>query len=157
MLRVPPRRLSVAVTVAVVLISVALAWLASTVNSHSNERLLDRQLAQVGTLLSNQAAVLQTELADVGQVAVNTGANPAAFARFAGGELKQTGQSLSLWRMAGGQAQQIAVQGVAPRLPAGGAATLTGLRPDGRLVILGILPGRAARRGCSPIPLGPDT
>ena len=99
MLRVPPRRLSVAVTVAVVLISVALGWLASTVNAHSNQRLLDRQLAQVGTLLENQAGVLQTELANIGQVAVNTQGRPESFARFAAQQLEQSGQSLTLWRI----------------------------------------------------------
>lgn len=158
MFRVPPRRLSVAVTVAVVLISVALSWLASTVDAHTNDRLLDRQLAQVGTLLGNQAAVAQTELADIGQVALNTHADPGAFARFAGGELKQTGQSLSLWRMTRGQQpQQLAVQGVAPRLPAGGPAALAGLRPDGRLIVLGIVPGTPDRLAYALMPGDPNT
>src|SRR5437764_4922992 len=131
-------RLSAVVAVVILLITAVLAYLSWQVNARSNERLLARQLAQVGTLLSNQAAVLRTELADVGQVAVNTSANPAAFARFAGGELKQTGQSLSLWRLGGGEPQQLAVQGVPPRLPPGGASALAGLRPTGQLEILGI-------------------
>src|SRR3954449_3395611 len=121
MFRDRPRRLSAVVAVLTLVITGALTYLTWRVNSQSEERLLDRQLAQVGTLLSNQAAVLQTELADIGQVAVNTNANPAAFARFADRELKQTGQSLSLWRIANGSAQQLAGARDAPLLPSGGA------------------------------------
>src|SRR4051812_49459476 len=124
MFRDRPRRLSAVVAVLTLVITGALTYLTWRVNSHSEERLLDRQLAQVGTLLSNQAAVLQTELADIGQVAVNTNANPAAFARFADRELKQTGQSLSLWRGAEGAAGQMAVAGGAPPPPGGGAPPL---------------------------------
>jgi serine phosphatase RsbU (regulator of sigma subunit) len=157
MFRVRPRRLSAVVAVLTLVITVLLTYLTWRVNSHSEERLLSRQLAQVGTLLSNQAAVLQTELADVGQVAVNTNANPAAFARFADRELKQTGQSLSLWRVNGGSAEQLAVSGIAPRLPSGGAQTLTRLKPTGRLEILGILPGRPDRLSYALMPADTDS
>src|SRR4051794_40207510 len=142
MFRDRPRRLSAVVAVRTLVITGALTYLTWRVNSHSEERLLDRQLAQVGTLLSNQAAVLQTELADIGQVAINTNANPAAFARFADRELKQTGQSLSLWRIANGAAEEIAAAGGAPPLPGGGGPTLTGVKPTGGLTILGLLPGQ---------------
>ena len=137
--------MSVVVTVLILVITAVLAFLASVVNAHSNERLLTRQLAQVGTLLGNQAAVLQVELADIGQVAVNTNASPASFARFAARELQQTGQSLSLWRISGGDAQQLAVQGLAPRLPDGGTAALTTPEPTGELTLLGILGGDEPR------------
>src|SRR4051794_29479335 len=140
-----PRKVTVAIAVLLLAITGVLTYLTWRVNAHSEQRLLGRQLAQVGTLLSNQAAVLQVQLADVGQVAVNTNANPAAFARFGASQLKQTGQSLSLWRITDGRADQVALQGVEPRLPADGTAALGRLRPDGGLVILGILPGKPDR------------
>src|SRR3954449_6737924 len=154
-----PRKLSIAVALLTLAITVGLTVLSWQVTTRSEERLLARQLAQVGTLLGNQSAVLEVTLADVGQVAVNTGANPAAFARFAARELEETGQSLSLWRgsdgpaqqltvpgerggclslwrVTDGRAEQLTVQGVPPLLPADGAAALAGLRPTGQLTIL---------------------
>ena len=145
MLKTAPRRVSVVVAVLVLAVTAVLTVLTWQVTARSEQRLLARQLAQVGTLLTNQAAVLTVELADIGQVAVNTNGNPNAFARFAGAELRDTGQSLSLWRISDGQPQQLAVQGVDPRLPADGAPALAGLQPNGQLMILGILPGEPDR------------
>ena len=145
MVRATPRRLSASVAVVVLAITVVLAYLASIVNAHSESRLLGRQVAQVGTLLGNQASVLQTELEDIGTVAVNTQANPAAFARFAARELKRSGQSLSLWRVTDRKAERLAVQGVDPLGPAGGPGALSRLHPDGTLTILGVLHGKVDR------------
>jgi serine phosphatase RsbU (regulator of sigma subunit) len=145
MFRAAPRTLSAVVALVALAITVVLAYLAYIVNAHSEERLLGRQVAQVGTLLGNQSAVLQTELADIGTVAVNTRANPAAFARFASRELRQTGQSLSLWQVTAGKAERLAVQGVDPIGPEGGPQALTRLHPDDTLTILGILRGKRER------------
>src|SRR3954451_603937 len=152
-----PRRAGVIVAALVLAVTVVLTVLSWQVHARSEGRLLDRQLAQVGTLLTNQAAVLQVQLADIGQVAVNTGANPAAFARFAGKQLTETGQSLSLWRLTNGAAEQLAVEGVAPRLPADGAASLAGQQPTGQLIILGILPGEPNRLPYALMPADPNT
>src|SRR3954470_13839557 len=96
-------KVSVFVAVLVLTITGVLTFLTWRVNEHSEQRLLGRQLAQVGSLLTNQAAVLQVQLADIAQVAVNTGASPEAFARWAARQLQQSGQSLSLWRVTDGQ------------------------------------------------------
>jgi serine phosphatase RsbU (regulator of sigma subunit) len=152
-----PRRLSVVVAVLLLVVTAALTVLTWQVNARSEQRLLDRQLAQVGSLISNQAAVLQVELADIGQVAVNTDANPNAFARFAADELEQTGQSLSLWRIGEGAAERLAVQGVDPLMPPDGPAALAGLEPSGQLVILGILPGEPDRLAYALMPAGDNT
>ena len=111
------RPLTIAVALLLLAITAVLTVLTWQANARSERSLLDRQLAQVGTLLTNQAAVDRTLLADIGQVAINTDANPDAFARFAAGELERTGQSLSLWRVTDGHAQRVANQGVEPRLP----------------------------------------
>src|SRR3954462_3835492 len=112
-----PRRAGAIVAALVPAVTVVLTVLSWQVHARSEGRLLARQLAQVGTLLTNQAAVLQVQLADMGQVAVNTNANPNAFARFAASQLQQTGQSLSLWRVTDGHVERIARQGLDPRLP----------------------------------------
>jgi serine phosphatase RsbU (regulator of sigma subunit) len=145
MSRFRPRKVTIAVAVLLLAITGVLTFLTWRVNEHSEQRLLARQLAQVGTLLTNQAAVLQVQLADMGQVAVNTNANPNAFARFAASQLQQTGQSLSLWRVTNGQVERIALQGLDPRLPADRSAELGRLRADGSLDVLGILPGKPDR------------
>jgi serine phosphatase RsbU (regulator of sigma subunit) len=141
MARSPLRKVSVVVAVLLLAITGALTFLTWRVNEHSEKRLLGRQLAQVGTLLSTQAAVLQVQLADMGQVAVNTDARPETFARWAARQLEQTHQSLSLWRVADGEVSQVAQQGLEPRLPADGPAALGRLKADGALNVLGILPG----------------
>jgi serine phosphatase RsbU (regulator of sigma subunit)/anti-sigma regulatory factor (Ser/Thr protein kinase) len=155
-----PSRISLVVAALLLAMTAVLTVLAWQVNQRSEQRLLARQLAQVGTLLTNQGAVQRTELADIAQVAVNTNANPAAFARFAGPELTQTGQSLSLWRVSGGQPQQLALQGVDPWLPAQGPAAFTPIQPTGQLQVLGILPGRDGkpdRLATALMPPSPDT
>lgn len=138
-LRVRLRPLTVAVALLLLAITGLLTVLTWQADARSERSLLDRQLAQVGTLLSNQAVVDRTLLSDIGQVAVNTDANPGAFARFAAGELQRTGQSLSLWRVTNGSAQRLANQGVEPRLP--NADVLARVPADGELKILGIRHG----------------
>jgi serine phosphatase RsbU (regulator of sigma subunit) len=152
-----PRPASAAVVAVVLALTAVLTVLAWQANARSEQRLLDRQLAQVGTLLTDQAAVLQTELANIGQVAVNTTGRPDAFARFAGKQLTETGQSLTLWRISGGHAEQLAVQGVPPRLPPGRADALAALQPTGQLVVLGVLRGSPDRLTYAVMPADGNT
>ncbi|WP_324277895.1 hypothetical protein [Blastococcus brunescens] len=111
MFRTAPRQLSAVVAMLLLALTVALSFLTWQVNDNSEESLLRRQLAQVGSLLSNQAAVLQVQLSDMGLVAVATDADPDAFARFADTQLADTGQSLSLWRITDDGPERVAVQG----------------------------------------------
>jgi serine phosphatase RsbU (regulator of sigma subunit)/anti-sigma regulatory factor (Ser/Thr protein kinase) len=132
-----PRRLAAIVAVLTFAVSAVLSVLTWHVTQANEHRLLARQLAQVGTLLTSQAAVLQVQLADIGQAAVNTDGDPDVFARWADGQLTETGQSLSLWRIADGRAEQLAVAGIEPLLPPGGTDDLASLEP-GELSILGV-------------------
>ncbi|GAA3161666.1 hypothetical protein GCM10010531_11680 [Blastococcus jejuensis] len=157
MLTKAPRKLSVVVALVLLTITVALSFLTWQVNANSEESLLRRQLAQVGSLLGNQAAVLQVQLSDMGLVAVATDANPNAFARFADEELNDTGQSLSLWRTADGGAEMLTVQGVEPLLPQDGPESIAELEPTGELVILGILPGEPDRLAYALMPAEDNT
>ena len=157
MLRTAPRKLSVVVALLLLTITVGLSFLTWQVNDNSEESLLRRQLAQVGSLLSNQAAVLQVQLADMGLVAVATDADPDAFARFADQQLSDTGQSLSLWRITDGGPERVALQGVEPLLPADGAEPFADLRPTGELVILGVLSGEPDRLAYALMPSEDNT
>jgi hypothetical protein len=153
--RTAPRRLSVIVAAVVVMITLALAWLASAVNANNNQRLLAQQVDQVATLLSTQVAVLQTQMADAGQVADATNGRPGPFTRFAAATVAAPGMSLSLWRVTGDQVEQLAVHGPEPLLPAGGAAAfLTGLQPTGQLSVAGILQGPEPRLAYALMPAG---
>ena len=152
-----PRRVSILVAAVILAVTAVLTVLTWQTNARSERQLLNRQLAQVGTLLTSQASVIQVQLADIGQVAVNTNANPAAFARFADKQLTQTGQSLSLWRITDGTAERLAAQGVEPLLPSGGPASLAALQPTGELVILGVLPGDPDRIAYALMPGEPNT
>ncbi|CCG03715.1 ATP-binding SpoIIE family protein phosphatase [Blastococcus saxobsidens] len=141
-----PRRLSVAVAVVVLLLTLGLAWVTSAVNASNNERLLEQQIAEIATLLSAQVAVLQTQMADAGQVAAATAGEPGPFTRFAAATVSPPELSLSLWRVSGNQVEQVAVHGPAPLL-AGDEATsfFTGLEPAGQLSVAGILDGPEPR------------
>jgi hypothetical protein len=156
-MRTAPRRTTVAVGVLILAIVGALSALTWRVTDRSEDQLLDRQLAQVGTLLTSQAGVLRVQLADMGQVAVATNGNPAAFARFADEELEQTGQSLSLWRIGDGNAERVASQGVEPLLPPGGADAIAALQPTGELVMLGVIPGTPNRLAYAVMPADDNT
>jgi serine phosphatase RsbU (regulator of sigma subunit) len=131
------------VVVAVVLaLTMVLAWLASAVNANNDQRLLAQQIDQVATLLSTQVAVIQTQMADAGQVADATNGRPGPFTRFAAATVAAPGMSLSLWRVTGDQVEQLAVHGPGPLLPAEGpAAFFTGLQPTGQLSVAGIIQG----------------
>ena len=131
--RVRPHRLAVLTGAAVLVVTAALTVATWQTNRHSNQVLLQRQVAQAAAVLSTQVAAVQTQLTDAGQVADATNGSPTAFQRFAAATANSTGTSYSLWRVTDGSAQQLAVQGPAPELPPGGAAAfLHGCRPPGR-------------------------
>jgi len=137
-----PHRLAVLTAAAVLVLTAVLTVATWQTNRHSNKVLLQRQVAQAAAVLSTQVAVVQTQLADAGQVADATNGSPTAFSRFAAANAGSAGVSYSLWRVADGGVRQLAVQGPAPRLPAGGAAAfLTRVPPTGKLTVAGIVPG----------------
>jgi serine phosphatase RsbU (regulator of sigma subunit) len=137
------------------ILTLGLAWAASAVNSNNNERLLAQQVDQVATLLSTQVAVLQTQMADAGQVADATDGAPGPFTRFAAATVPSPELSLSLWRVTGDQVEQLAVHGPAPLQSAAGAASfLTGLEPTGQLSVAGILQGPEPRLAYALMPAG---
>jgi hypothetical protein len=153
-----PRRLSVAVAAVVLIVTVGLAWLASDVNASNNERLLEQQIAEASTLLSTQVAVLRTQMADAGQVAVATAGAEGPFTRFAAATSVSPGLTMSLWRVTGDRVEKLAVHGAEPALSADGAASFfTGLEPTGQLAVAGIIQEPAPRLGYALMPAGSTT
>src|SRR3954469_22461851 len=152
------RRLSVLVAVAVLAVSIGLAWLAYTVNARAESALLDRQVDQAATGLGNAVDVIQVQLADAGQVATATGAQAGPFRRFALARLTSTQSfvSLSLLRMGDDGPELVATEGTAPRYPDGGlgAGFFERLAPTGQLTVAGILPGEPARLAYALMPPG---
>jgi serine phosphatase RsbU (regulator of sigma subunit) len=150
-----PRRLSVLVAAVVLALSLVLAYLASAVNANNNQRLLQQQVEQTGALLSTQLAVLQTQMADAGQVADATHGAPGPFTRFAGATVNAPGLSLSLWRVTDAGVQRLAVHGPTPLLPPGGADEFFhGVKPTGALTVAGILNGPSPRLAYALMPAG---
>ena len=143
------RRIGLLVGAGVLAVSVVLAWLAWRVEVGADRDLLDRQVEQAATVLTGSIDLLQVQLADAGQVAMATNAAAGPFQRFAAARTAAGGQfaSLSLLRVGDGGAELLATEGTEPLLPEGGLGSpfFTGLRPDGRLSVAGILPGDPAR------------
>ncbi|HEV7187680.1 MAG TPA: SpoIIE family protein phosphatase [Blastococcus sp.] len=148
-----PHRLAFLTAAAVLALTAVLTVAAWQTNRHTNQVLLQRQVSQAAAVLTTQVAVLESQLADAGQVADATGGAPGPFQRFAAARATP-GMSYSLWRITGGQAEQLAVQGPAPQLPpGGGTAFLTRVQPTGKLTVAGILPG-GDRLGYALMPAG---
>lgn len=141
--RAVPRPFSIFVTAIVLALVLVLAWLAATANAHSNERLLQQQVDQAATLLRTQLAVLQTQMSDAGQVADATAGRTQPFLLFAAQAAQAPGTSFSLWHVAGGRAQLLAVQGPQPVVPGNVSPStyFSALRPTGQISIAGIVEG----------------
>ena len=150
-----PRRLSVVVAAVVLIVAFVLSWLASAVNATNNRRLLEQQVAEASTLLQTQVAVLQTQMADAGQVADATSGRPGPFTNFAAATIPAPEMSLSLWRVTGEQVERLAVHGPEPVLPDGGpTGFFSRLEPTGQLAIAGILQGDQPRLAYALMPAG---
>jgi serine phosphatase RsbU (regulator of sigma subunit) len=153
-----PRGVAAVSAAVIVAVTAALAVLAGQVNARAERDLLEREVAQAGTVLTTQIAVLTTQLADAAQVAAGTGADPGAFEAFAAARVTGAGdRSLSLWRTGdGGRAELLAAQGPEATGPDGEgfAAFLTAVPADGTLAVTGILAGEPARLGYALRPVG---
>ncbi|HZB22158.1 MAG TPA: PP2C family protein-serine/threonine phosphatase [Blastococcus sp.] len=140
-----PRRIGALVAGGVLAITVVLAWLAWRVEVGANRDLLDRQVEQAATVLAGGVSLLEVQLVDAGQVATNTNGAAGPFQRFAAPRIGADGSfaSLSLLRVGDRSAELLATEGEEPRLPADGLGSsfFTGLVPNGKLTVAGILPG----------------
>jgi serine phosphatase RsbU (regulator of sigma subunit) len=152
------RRVSAAVVCVCLALSVALAWAAHVVDARSNHRLLVREVEQAGATLSSALPVVQSQLVDAVQVAVDTNANPQVFQRFVAASPSSTGSTaaISLWQLRNGTAKQIALQGKPLALVSDhlDAAFFARVHPSAQLFVTGIIPGTPTRLGYAEMPLG---
>ena len=139
-------------------LSVALAWAAHLVDARSNHRLLVREVQQAGAALSSSLPVVQSQLVDAVQVAIDTNADPRVFQRFVAASPSSTGttSAISLWRVSNGTATLIALQGESLALVSEhlDAAFFARVHPSAMLFVTGIIPGSPARLGYAEMPPG---
>jgi hypothetical protein len=138
--------------------SLALAWAAHVVDARSNHRLLVRDVQQAGASLSSALPVVQSQLVDAVQIAVDTNADPQVFKRFVAGSASSTGSTsaISLWRVSGGTAKLIALQGSSLALVSNhlDAAFFAQVHPSAQLFVTGIIPGTPRTIGFAEMPIG---
>jgi serine phosphatase RsbU (regulator of sigma subunit) len=152
------RPLSAGVVGIGVALTLALTWVTDTVNSHNDDRLLAQQVQQTAAAISSALPVVQSQLVDAVQVGIDTNGDPQTFQRFIAAGTVSTGNSgsISLWRITGGHAQQIAAVGpplalVSEHLDGAFFATV---HPSATLFVTGILPGTVPRLGYAEMPAG---
>ena len=152
------RPISALVVCVCLALSVALSWAAHVVDVRSNHRLLVREVQQAGAALSSAVPVVQSQLVDAVQVAVDTNGNPQVFQRFVAASPSSTGSTaaISLWQISNGTAKQIAIEGKPLALVADhlDTAFFARVHPSAQLFVTGIIPGTPTRIGYAEMPLG---
>jgi hypothetical protein len=152
------RPLSTGVVGIGVALTLGLAWVTDVVNTHNDHRLLAQQVQQTAAAISSALPVVQSQLVDAVQVAIDTNGNAQTFQRFVTAGTVSTGNSgsISLWRLTNGHAQEVTSIGppltlVAEKLDGAFFATV---HPSASLFVTGILPGATPRLGYAEMPAG---
>ncbi|HEY3923760.1 MAG TPA: PP2C family protein-serine/threonine phosphatase [Acidothermaceae bacterium] len=147
--------LSAAVVGGCLVLTGGLATVANVVNAHSNHRLLVQQVQQAAVALSIALPVVQSELVDAAQVAIDTNGDPVVFQRFVTASLARTSSTttMSLWQIDGGTARPVSSTGALTLVEQGlDKKFFATLKPGGQLFITSILPGTPARLGFAEMP-----
>lgn len=99
-------------------LTAVLAWVVAVVKDRNESRLLNLQVREAGTVISEVATTVQTPLASAAEIANATGGDPAKFADFAHAYVSSTPEfvSFSLWRLGGGPPQLLETVGKPPAL-----------------------------------------
>ena len=140
------QRLSVVVVVAGLVATGLLSWLAYSINSRNESRLLNLQTKETGAVLQVVLPTIQTPLASAAALAASDGGDASNFTSYMSAYLGSAGPfvSTSLWRVSGGSAQLVVHAGVASDLiadparaasvlpRAAGVRTLTVIGPVGK-------------------------
>jgi serine phosphatase RsbU (regulator of sigma subunit) len=139
-----PQWASVVVLAAGLALTGVLAWGTYVIHDHNEDRLLNLQLRQAGSVVSEAIPSIQIPLASAADIAVATSGDPTQFRTFMGPFLGPKGRfvSASLWRVGAGAPAQVAVAGAAPRLAASSPAAdalLRGAQRSRVLTVQGLL------------------
>ncbi|HEY0869743.1 MAG TPA: SpoIIE family protein phosphatase, partial [Acidothermaceae bacterium] len=150
--------LSAAVVGACLVLTGGLAAVANVVNAHSNQRLLVQQVQQAAVALSIALPVVQSQLVDAAQVAIDTNGDPAVFKRFVSAGIARTGSqsAISLWQIKDGQARQIVSLGGGSTLVSQhlDSAFFASVKPSTQLYLTKMLPGATPHLGFAEMPTG---
>jgi hypothetical protein len=153
-----PRPLSAGVVGIGLALTLGLAWITDVVNTHNNDRLLAQEVQQTAAAISSALPVIQSQLVDAVQVAIDTDGNAQTFQRFIAAGTVSTGNSgsISLWRITNGHAQAVTSVGPPLALVAehGDSAFFATVHPNASLFVTGILPGTSPRLGYAEMPVG---
>jgi Stage II sporulation protein E (SpoIIE) len=148
--------LSAAVIGIGVALTLGLTWVTDTVNSHNNHRLLVQEVQQTAAAISSALPVVQSQLVDAVQVAIDTNGNAQTFQRFVAAGTVSTGNSgsISLWRITDGHAQEITSIGPSLALvdEHQDSVFFATVHPSATLFVTGILPGATPRLGYAEMP-----
>ncbi len=152
-----PRPLSVGVFALALGLTGGLTWATLAVRARSEERTLQQQVQQTAAAVAAQVPTVQAQLADAAEVANDTGANAAIFARFNAPKIMARGPfaGMSLWRIRAGHVRRLASIGAAPALLASPTvhAFFESLRPSPHLFVTGLL-AHGSRLGYAEVPPG---
>ena len=139
-----------------VALTLGLTWVTDAVNSHNNHRLLDQQVQQTAAAISSALPVVQSQLVDAVQVAIDTNGSAQTFQRFVAAGTVSTGNagSISLWRITDGHPQEITSVGPALALvnEHQDTAFFATVHPSAMLFVTGILGGDTPRLGYAEMP-----
>jgi type II secretory pathway pseudopilin PulG len=115
-----PFRVAAAVLLIGLVITGALTWVSSAVNTNNEKRLLELRGKELGAVLAEAIPNVQTPLASAAALADATGGNPQKFEHFiapsTGAPPGHEFVSVSLWRTTGGHWSRVVVVGAAPVL-----------------------------------------
>ncbi|MGH8891174.1 MAG: PP2C family protein-serine/threonine phosphatase [Acidothermaceae bacterium] len=154
-----PRPLTLVVVSVCIVLALGLAWVARAVNTHSNDRLLSQEVQQAAASLSSALPVVQSQLSQTAEVAIQTNARPDVFARFTAAQLKSSGiVAISLWQVKDGAVHQLAIQSKSPSTGLAlvgqhlDASFFAGVHPSDQLFVTKIIPGSPPRLGYASMP-----
>jgi serine phosphatase RsbU (regulator of sigma subunit) len=111
-------RLAAAVLVAVLVVTLALAWTSRSLYEHNESRLLDLRVRELGLVLAGAVPAIQTPLASAAALADATNGDPQKFRAFMAPYVGPGRQftSVSLWPMGTGRLAPTVVAGSPPVL-----------------------------------------
>jgi len=139
-----PTSLSMTVLLVGLVLTGALAWVAVSIHSHNEDRLLGLELHQAASVVEAAIPSIQIPLTSAAELASATDGDPQAFRTYMTTYVQEAGPfvSASLWRVDDGQATSVATVGSSPRsatVPGTLPAFLLGARKAAPLAVLNLL------------------
>lgn len=153
-----PRPLSALIAASGIVLTVVLSLAAASAHAHTNRRLLEQQVAEAGSVLTNQVAVVNTEMADIFAVVTAAGGSGQVFKDFVQRRISVSGlfRSISLWKITNGVPQRIALEGAETTLESQHLAVpfLSHVHPSGRLFVTPVMNASSPSLGYAEMPPG---